>query len=60
LTGFVFDSAFRVHIEGRREINSALPPDLLGVMRAPQDFVTNAKRRFVSEFRTGNRCFWRQ
>ena len=57
LTGFFFDSAFRLHIEGRREINGALPPDLLGVMRAPRGFVTSAKRRFVSEFRAENLLF---
>ena len=46
--------------EGRTEIVGASPPDLLGVVRAPQDFVTSAKRRFVSEFRAENLCFWRQ
>ncbi len=60
LTGFVFDSALQLHIEGRREINGALPPDLLGVMRAPRGFVTGAKRRLVSEFRVENPCFWWQ
>jgi hypothetical protein len=60
VTGFFLDSAFPVHIEGRREIIGALPPDLLGVLRASQGFATSAKRRFVLEFRAENWCFWRQ